>query len=191
MSTGATGSQEQSGATTSQTPPANTGQTPIKTKKRFHKKKPGAAGCNSSSTSGNSGTSAPTGSGSPAGVTAKDPASTNPPGTTAASKNCPPDKVIVRQGGTAEPAIQLAGGPGGDQASQKRDAAKRMLGSTEANLKKIAGLQLTADQQDTVSQIRRFVDQSKEALAAGDLERGQTLAWKAQLLSEDLVNPPK
>jgi len=46
-------------------------------------------------------------------------------------------------------------------------------------------------QQDTVSQIRQFMDQSKEALAGGDMERAHTLAWKAQLLSEDLVKPPK
>lgn len=94
----------------------------------------------------------------------------------------------MRQGGTAEPSIQLAGG---DQASQKRDAVNQMLGSTEANLKKIAGLQLSATQQDTVSQIRQFVEQSKSALADGDVERGKTLAWKAQLLSEDLINPTK
>ena len=102
--------------------------------------------------------------------------------------NCPPEKIIVRQGGTAEPSIQLAGG---DQAAQKRDAVKQMLGSAEANLKKIAGLQLSNTQQATVSQIRQFVDQSKAALAAGDVERGHTLAWKAQLLSADLVKPPE
>jgi hypothetical protein len=80
---------------------------------------------------------------------------------------------------------------GGDQASQKRVAANQMLGSTEANLKKIAGLQLTDAQKGTVVQIRQFVDQSKVALAEGDIERGNTLAWKAQVLSEDLVQPPK
>ena len=80
---------------------------------------------------------------------------------------------------------------GGDQASQKRNAANQMLGSTEANLKKIAGLQLSDAQKGTVAQIRQFVDQSKAALAAGDVERGNTLAWKAQLLSEDLAEPPK
>ena len=94
----------------------------------------------------------------------------------------------MRQGGTAEPSIQLAGG---DQASQKKDAVKQMLGSTEANLKKIAGLPLSDAQKGTVVQIHQFVDQSKAALAAGDVERGNTLAWKAQLLSEDLVQPQK
>ena len=66
-----------------------------------------------------------------------------------------------------------------------------MLQSTEGNLKKISGQSLNTTQQDTVSQIRQFIDQSKEALAGGDMERAHTLAWKAQLLSEDLVKPPK
>jgi hypothetical protein len=35
------------------------------------------------------------------------------------------------------------------------------------------------------------VDQSKVALADGDVERGRTLAWKAKLLSDDLVTPQK
>ncbi len=115
---------------------------------------------------------------------------TNPqdPTTSQTPKNCPPGKIIVRHGGTAEPSIQLAGG---DQAAQKRNETNQMLGSTDANLKKISAIQLSADQQDTVSQIQQFVVESKAALAAGDLERGHTLAWKAQLLSEDLVNPQK
>jgi hypothetical protein len=103
-------------------------------------------------------------------------------------KNCPPEKIVVRQGGVAEQSIQLAGG---DQESQKKKDANQMLDSTEENLKKISGTQLSPDQQDTVSQIKQFVHQSKDALAAGDLERGHTLAWKAQLLSEDLIKPQK
>ena len=66
-----------------------------------------------------------------------------------------------------------------------------MLDTTEANLKKLAGKQLTANQQDMVSQTRQFVQQSKDAVEAGDLERARTLAWKAQVLSEELVKPEK
>jgi hypothetical protein len=95
----------------------------------------------------------------------------------------------VRHGGTSEPSIQLAGGPVGDKASQERDNANQMLGSTEENLKKIAGKQLTSNQQDMVNQIRQFMEQSKSAVAAGDLDRARTLAWKAHLLSEELVKP--
>jgi hypothetical protein len=98
---------------------------------------------------------------------------------------------VVRQGGISEQSIQLAGSSPSDDPSQKRDAANRMLASTEDNLKKISGTQLTTAQQNSASQIRQFVKQSRSYLAAGDLERAQTLAWKAKLLSDDLVNPGK
>ena len=64
-----------------------------------------------------------------------------------------------------------------------------MLGTTAANLKKIAGRQLSPNQQDMVNQARQFMEQSKAAVDAGDLERARTLAWKAQLLSEELIKP--
>jgi len=97
----------------------------------------------------------------------------------------------VRQGGATEPTIQLAGGPAGDQAAQQRDSANQMLAATSENLKKLAERTLTASQQDMVNQVRQFMDQSKTATAAGDLDRARILAWKAQLLSEELVNPHK
>jgi len=97
----------------------------------------------------------------------------------------------VLQGGITEQSIQLAGGSAGDEATQKRDAANRMLATTDENLKKIAGRQLSAPEQGSVSQIRQFVKDSKSALEAGDLERAQTLAWKAKLLSDDLLDPQK
>jgi len=87
--------------------------------------------------------------------------------------------------------VQLAGGAAGNQASHQRDTANQMLESTEANLKKIAGRQLSSNQQDMVNQIRQFMGQSKAAVDAGDLDRARTLAWKAQLLSEDLLKPEK
>jgi len=99
--------------------------------------------------------------------------------------------VIVRQGGTSEPSIQLAGGPAPGQTSTQRDTANQMLDATEANLKKIAGKPLTSNQQEMVNQTRQFIQQSKAAVEAGDLERARTLAWKAQVLSEELVKPEK
>jgi hypothetical protein len=97
----------------------------------------------------------------------------------------------VRHGSTSGPNIELVGGPAGDQAIQQRDTANRMLAGTELNLKKITGRKLTANQQDMLSQVRQFVQQAKAATAAGDFDRARTLAWKAQLLSEELVNPQK
>ena len=52
-------------------------------------------------------------------------------------------------------------------------------------------MQLSTSQQDTVSQTRQFMAQSKAAMAEGDFERARTLAWKAELLSEDLAKPEK
>ena len=149
-------------------------QKPPTAKPRRHKKKATASNCNVSATT--------TGS-APLGST--DPAST--PATT----NCPPAKIIVRQGGTSEPSIQLAGGAVGDQAAHQRDVANQMLGAAEANLKRFAGRQLTQNQQDMVNQVHQFEEQSKAALTAGDLDRARTLAWKAQLLSEELAKADK
>jgi hypothetical protein len=179
-----TTSQENTSATSQSKSTAAQPGTPQgapKAKTRPHKKKTKAANCdaNTAGTTSNS-TSA----------TATGPSSSNQSGTTAApgtpAQNCPPEKVVVPQGGTADPSIKLAGG---GQTTEKREAANDLLGKTEENLKKISGQQLSTAQQETVTQIHQFVDQSKSALAAGDVERAQTLAWKAQVLSDDLANP--
>lgn len=118
-------------------------------------------------------------------------------GTDAAGKNsaarspCPPQKVIVRQGSTSEPSIEVVGGAEGRQASDERDTAIHMLETTEANLKKMEGTQLNSRQQDMVKQVREFMDQSKAATSSGDLDQARTLAWKAQLLSEELLKHPE
>ena len=153
--------------------------------KKVHSKKKvvPAAACDPAPANSNSAGSNPaTASAQPAG------ASSSP--ATDAQKNCPPEKTIVRKGGISEQSIQLAGGSTGDQA-QKRDAANQMIAATEQNLYKLTGRQLSNAERDSVLQIRQFVDQSRTALTAGNLERAQTLAWKAKLLSEDLIDPKK
>lgn len=97
----------------------------------------------------------------------------------------------MRHGGSKESSIQLAGGPNAEQSAQQRNAINQLLGVSDQNLKRAADMQLSAAQQDTVLQTREFMEQSKTAMAAGDFERARTLAWKAQLLSEDLANPEK
>ena len=116
-------------------------------------------------------------------------ASTAGAATTSNQKPCPPAKVIVRHGGTADTNVQLSG-PGA-QSPPKQETANQLLGPTEANLKKIEGRQLSSSEQDMVNQIRQFMKQSKAAVVDGDLERARTLAWKSQVLSEELVNTPK
>lgn len=108
-----------------------------------------------------------------------------------APESCPPPMVVVDQGSTKEPTIQLVGGPAGAQAANQRNTANEKLATTEANLKKTADWQLNANQQDMISQIRQFMEQSRKALQAGDSERASTLAGKAQQLSEELVKPEK
>jgi len=75
------------------------------------------------------------------------------------------------------------------QASQKLQKTNRLLSSTDANLKQIEPRQLSASQQDTVKQIKNYVDQAKEAANKGDVERAYNLASKANMLSADLVGP--
>jgi hypothetical protein len=187
-STNSTNSQPSSQASTTQTPSAVKSAPP---KVQTGKKKLASQGCNPSpapaSASGaqasqpaNQPASAPSADAGEAGA-----AKPTPP------QSCPPAKIIVRQGGTTEPRIQLAGGPTAAEAARKRDAVNQFLGATNRNLKKTAGWQLSSSQRDTITQTRQFMEQSKAAMADGDLERARTLAWKAELLSEDLVNPQK
>lgn len=164
-------------------PPKPSATEPQQTKKPVHRKQTAASNCDA----GAPGTSGSKPSPAPATTAAKTspPASGNPP------KNCPPSKIIVRQGGATESSIQLAGGPSGGDRSQQQDATTQLLGTTESNLKKLNGQQLNTHQQDSVTQIREYVEQSKKALASGEPERAHTLAWKAEVLSEDLVKPAK
>lgn len=156
------------------TPPkAPSTQPKASVRRRRHKKKVVAQNCNTSTTG--------TGSSPETSATAAAPTGQ------AAEPPCPPSKTIVRHGGTSEPSIQLAG----DQPPKQRDDTNQMLNSTDANLKKLEGRQLSANQQDMVGQVRQFMQQSRTAMEAGDFARSRTLAWKAQLLSEELVNPPK
>ena len=131
--------------------------------------------------------------GTPPGDPSAETASASLPGQNSAppaAKDCPPPpKTIVRHGGTTEPSIQLAGAPTDNQASHQRDVVNQLLGVTENNLKKIVGKQLNSTQQDTLSQARAFMQQSRDAIASGDLDRARTLAWQAETLSEDRIKP--
>jgi hypothetical protein len=101
---------------------------------------------------------------------------------------CPPPKKVVRNGGSDEPSIQLVGGATAEQAVHQR-STDQLTTATNENLKRIAGRQLKPSQQEMVNQIKQFMDQSKTAIAAGDVERGHNLALKAHLLSDELVKP--
>jgi|HubBroStandDraft_6_1064221.scaffolds.fasta_scaffold07388_4 hypothetical protein len=165
-------------APTSSQPQTATTKPPSAAKRRRRTKK--VASC------GTAASASPAASGSTPPVAERNP---SPSGTPGPEQPCPAPKVIVQHGGTSEPSIQL-GGSAGSETPDKRNTANQMLGTTDANLKQIAGRQLSATQQDMVNQIRQFMDQSKAAVVDGDLERARTLAWKAQVLSEELVKAP-
>jgi hypothetical protein len=108
---------------------------------------------------------------------------------TAAAKPCPPPKVVVKDGGSSEPTIELTRDTSEQQASQQRFTTEQLTAATEENLKKIEGRELNASQKEMVSQIKQFMAQAQSAVSEGDLERGHTLAMKARLLSDELVKP--
>ncbi len=103
-----------------------------------------------------------------------------------ATPPCPPPKVVVRNGGSNEPTVELTGS---SNQQPQRSGVERINAATEESLKKIEGRQLERDQQETLSQVRQFIQQSKAAIASGDIGRGHNLALKASLLADELVKP--
>lgn len=93
----------------------------------------------------------------------------------------------MRNGGTAEPVVQLAPGMSAEQADSQRENTSQLLTATDTNLKQISSRQLNSSQQDSVSQIRKYIEQAKAAEQAGDVQRAHNLASKALLLSDDLA----
>jgi hypothetical protein len=98
-----------------------------------------------------------------------------------------PRKKVVRNGSTADPVVQLAPSVTDQQASQQRQSTAQLLAATEANLSKISARQLNSSQQDMVNQTRNYMQQAKAAESAGDLQRARNLAFKAQLLSDEVL----
>jgi hypothetical protein len=96
-------------------------------------------------------------------------------------------KVVVRNGGAKEGSPQLAPGMSEEQTQHNRENTNQLLATTDANLKRVAGRQLSPAQQSMLEEIRTYMTQSKAAASAGDLNRAHTLAYKAHLLSDELA----
>jgi hypothetical protein len=109
--------------------------------------------------------------------------------TTPAAASQDAQKKVVHRGGTAEPNPQLTPSITEEQAARQRQNTNDLLASTDASLQKLSGRQLTQDEQETVGQIRKFMQQVKEADKEGDLQRAYKLAVKAHLLSDALTKP--
>jgi hypothetical protein len=102
-------------------------------------------------------------------------------------KHAAPRKKVVHEGGTSEPTAQLAPGLTPQQAAQERRNTEDLLASAEANLQKVSGRSLDQNRQATVDQVKDFMKQARVANDAGDFTRARNLAFKAQLLSDDLA----
>jgi len=98
-----------------------------------------------------------------------------------------PTKTVVRQGSTPDPSVQIAPRLSQQQASHELQDTNQLLSAADTNLKKLSTRQLSAGQQDTVGQIRNYMQQAKTAIDNGELERARNLALKAKLLSADLA----
>ena len=105
---------------------------------------------------------------------------------TPANDDAPPKRVI-RNGSTPEPSVQISPSMPQGQADTQQQKTNSLLSTTEENLKSISGNQLTDSQEEMVKQIRMYVEQAKTEQSAGDVERANNLATKAQLLSAELV----
>ena len=96
-------------------------------------------------------------------------------------------KVVVRNGGVRESGAQISPGVNDQQAQQQRTVTNQLLATTDANIKKMSGRQLTSTQQSMLDQVNTYVRQSKVAADTGDISRAHMLAVKAQLLSNELA----
>ena len=103
-----------------------------------------------------------------------------------ATKGTSNHKVVIRNGGAKDESAQLSPAMTKEEERRNREITTRLLAATDANLRGIAGRQLTPAQQGQLNQIRTYMRQSKEASDAGDLARAHTLAYKAHLLSDEL-----
>lgn len=102
----------------------------------------------------------------------------NPPAPPASS-----DKPMIEEGKTeATPPLIASENP---QAAQLRADTNQLLGAAEYNINNLRRTP-SKDDQAIIQHIRGFVDQSRQALKDGDIERAHTLAIKAHLMSDEL-----
>jgi hypothetical protein len=97
------------------------------------------------------------------------------------------EKKVVRNGGTSEPEVQFTPRLTVKQQSDQKQKIANLLSATDANLQKVAGHELRSSEEEMAKQIRVYMEQAKQASEAGDLQRAQNLASKANLLSVELT----
>lgn len=106
---------------------------------------------------------------------------------TAPHKKKSPPKTIVREGGTIEPLEQIGPSVPSRQATGELKNTDRLLAMTSDNLKALSNRQLTAPENDEMTEIKAYIAQARTAATNGDTQRAYNLAHKANLLSSDLL----
>lgn len=97
------------------------------------------------------------------------------------------DKTVVEEGSkqpdAPQPPLIASENP---QAAQLRADTNQLLGASEFNVNNLHRT-LSKDDQAIVLHIRSYIDQSRQAMKDGDIERAHTLAIKAHLMSDELT----
>jgi hypothetical protein len=104
----------------------------------------------------------------------------------ASSSDTGPTKTVVRNGSTPEPTVAISG-LSNQEALRELNTTNQLLADTDANLKQIAGRRLSAEQEDTVKEIKVYMEQARNAAKSGEVQRAYNLANKANMLSADLM----
>lgn len=115
----------------------------------------------------------------------KKPPETEKPAATEESRNIPPPRVVIQEGGANASAGQ-ASADSKDDGPNSQATTQQLLDSAANNLRSIKR-QLSSDEQSMVAQINDYINLSKEATKDGDTVRAHNLARKARLLSDELV----
>jgi outer membrane biosynthesis protein TonB len=106
-------------------------------------------------------------------------AASAPANDTVAAAHPPPNPVATN------PDLAIAADVSDDQLAHQKHSTAQLLEETE---KSIGGLKgLTSEQNETLAQVRSYINQSRKATSDGDFERAYNLATKAHLLSDALI----
>lgn len=104
-----------------------------------------------------------------------------------AKKPAQPTRIIVEDGGKDEapaPPPPLVADSSANMSARQRQT-EALLNSSEHDVATL-NRQLSNDEQAIVRHIRSYVDESRQALKVGDVDRAYNLAVKAHLLSDSL-----
>jgi len=96
-------------------------------------------------------------------------------------------KTVVRNGSTKDSGAAIAADVPQSKSSHDLQTTNDLLDKTDANLKRLEGKTLSEAQQDTLRQIRNYMDQARSAVKNEDIEHAYNLAKKANMLSADLL----